>query len=64
MQTQTDLTYYLSGNEYSPQYVRLDTRWNTIYTIYAPDSSILEYLNGNGFPVVYADTNGLIIVKF
>ncbi len=35
-----------------------------VCTIYAPDSSTLEYLNNNGFPVVYSDYTGVIVVKF
>ncbi len=42
----------------------ISTGYNTLFTIHSNDSSTLKYLNSNGFPVVYSDTDGFIIVKF
>lgn len=44
--------------------VLMDVDGNYACTIYSPESSILQYLNNNGFPVVYSDFSGLILVKF
>ena len=43
----------------------ISTGYNTIFTIYATDSSVLNYLNNNEFPVVYSSFDtGIILVSF
>lgn len=57
----------LENNElmYVECYTILSTGWNTIFTIHYNDSSVLEYLNNNKFPVVYSDMDDcIILVKF
>lgn len=42
----------------------ISTGYNTLFVLHSNDGSTLEYLNNNGFPVVYSDMDGFIIVKF
>lgn len=61
---QAELQSYLSSNFYVDTVSLVSTGWNTLFLIYATDSSVLEYLNSNNAPVVYSDIDGLILVKY
>ncbi|MFZ2992480.1 MAG: hypothetical protein WA061_02080 [Microgenomates group bacterium] len=47
------------------EFTVISNGWWTLFTLSTTDSSVLEYLNNNGFPVVYSDIfDGIILVKF
>ena len=49
---------------YVEDHTIISTGYFTIFTLATTDSSVLEYLNNNDFPVVYSDTDGFIVIKF
>ena len=63
-----DEMFMVLEDEYLMRYVEshnvISTGYFTVFTLATTDSSVLKYLNNNGFPVVYSDTDGFIVVKF
>jgi hypothetical protein len=59
-----ELTEYIKKSNFVETYNILFTCYYTIFTISTIGITVLQFLNENNFPVIYSDTDGIIIVKF
>ena len=57
--------YLKKGNPCIEEYNVISNSWFTCFTLSCTDSSVLEDLNNNEFPVVYSSIlDGIIVLKF
>jgi hypothetical protein len=58
-------SYLKEGNPYIEEYNVISNGRFTCFTLSCTDSSVLDYLMNNKFPVVYSSIlDGIIVLKF